>query len=432
MKIRRELLIAVAAVALNALLGAFLLVAGAPGGAADIPATKRSADVKDVDSVPFLNAEGKEVYKKWTFRSYNRAFAINPQNGNWGVFPDDDDVFKMLQGGPGSEAVQRTLLHFAIQDALNRCQKQAGDKCFIYAQNGDVVWDGRVPQSTGIAQTPPAPAAADRERLAQERPAKAEDEPRGQALQARTDEQRNAAKPAAGRANRRALVFGNDTYKFVPGLNNARADARAIAAALAGLGYSVRAHFDLGERDMKKALRDFTGAIAGGDEVVFYFAGHGVQIGSANYLLPVDIRADDAASVRDESIPLQRVLDDLADAKARLALTIIDACRDNPFRGSGRAIGGRGLAPPSAATGQMVMYSAGVGQQALDRLGPGDDSPNGLFTRVLLKHVQRKGITVDRIMRDIRAEVVDLAKSAGHDQVPAIYDQVVGDFYFVQ
>jgi uncharacterized caspase-like protein len=262
--------------------------------------------------------------------------------------------------------------------------------------------------------------------------AKAADERRRQALQAQAEEQRNPAKPAAARANRRALVFGNDTYKFVPGLNNARADARAIAAALTSLGYSVRAHFDLGERDMKKAIRDFTGTIAGGDEVVFFFAGHGVQIGSANYLLPVDIRADDAASVRDESIPLQRVLDDLADAKARLALTIIDACRDNPFRGSGRAIGGRGLAPPSAATGQMVMFSAGVGQQAMDKLGPGDDSPNGLFTRVLLKHVQRKGITVDRIMRDIRSEVVDLAKSAGHDQVPAIYDQVVGDYYFVQ
>ena len=432
MTTRRELLSALAAATLNALLGAFLLVTGAPASAADVPAPQRSADVKSVDSVPFLNAEGKEAYKKWVFRSYNRAFAINPQNGNWGVFPDDNDVFIMQHGGPGAEAMQRTLLHFAIQDALSRCQKQAGDKCFIYAQNGDVVWDGRAPPSTGVAQSPSRPPAADDSRLLHEQLAKAADERRRQALQAQAEEQRNPAKPAAARANRRALVFGNDTYKFVPVLNNARADARAIAAMLTSLGYSVRAYYDLGERDMKKAMRDFTSTIAGGDEVVFFFAGHGVQIGSANYLLPVDIRADDSVSVRDESIPLQRVLDDLADAKARLALTIIDACRDNPFRGTGRAIGGRGLAPPSAATGQMVMFSAGVGQQAMDKLGPGDDSPNGLFTRVLLKHVQRKGITVDRIMRDIRSEVVDLAKSAGHDQVPAIYDQVVGDFYFIQ
>jgi len=414
-----------------AALAAQIAQVDAPNRTAAVQAPQKPRDVKDIDAVPFLTAEGKEAYKKWTFRSYNRAFAINPQNGNWGVFPDDDDVFKMQQGGPGAEAMLRTLLHFAIQDALSRCQKQAGDKCFIYAQNGDVVWDGRAPQPAIVAQSPPIPAAADEERLAQERPAKAEDERRQQALQTRTEEQRKV-KAAAPGANRRALVFGNDTYKYVPELKNARADAQAVAAALTGLGYSVSAHFDLGERDMKKAIRDFAGAIAGGDEVVFYFAGHGVQIGSANYRLPVDIRADDAASVRDESIPLQRVLDDLADAKARLALTIIDACRDNPFKGSGRAIGGRGLAPTSAATGQMIMFSAGVGQQAMDRLGPDDDAPNGLFTRVLLKHVKRKGVTVDRIMRDIRSEVVALAKSAGHDQVPAIYDQVVGDFYFAQ
>jgi hypothetical protein len=301
----------------------------------------------------------------------------------------------------------------------------------VYAQNGDVVWRGPVAAPAAVAQSSSSPSAANPQIVATERVTQATEQSRAQASPSRSEEPRKAL-PAGVVVKRRALIFGNDSYKFVPGLSNARADARAIATALTGLGYAVRTHFDLGERDMKKAIRDFVGTIAGGDEVVFYFAGHGVQIGSANYLLPVDIRADDSASVRDESIPLQRVLDDLADAKARLTLTIIDACRDNPFRGSGRAIGGRGLAPTSAATGQMIMFSAGVGQQAMDKLGPADDSPNGLFTRVLLKHVQRKGITVDRIMRDIRSEVVTLAKSAGHEQVPAIYDQVVGDYYFAQ
>lgn len=39
---------------------------------------------------------------------------------------------------------------------------------------------------------------------------------------------------------------------------------------------------------------------------------------------------------------------------------------------------------------------------------------------------------VDRIMRDVRTEVNAIAKTVGHDQVPALYDQVVGDFYFSQ
>jgi hypothetical protein len=121
----------------------------------------------------------------------------------------------------------------------------------------------------------------------------------------------------------------------------------------------------------------------------------------------------------------------MSDKKAKLTLAMIDACRDNPFKTAGRrAIGGRGLAPTTAATGQMVIFSAGTGQQALDRLGPTDKSKNGLFTRIFIKEMQKPGLTVDRVLRNVRNEVVELAKSVGHEQVPAIYDQVVGDFYF--
>ena len=402
----------------TSLLAALVCAASAAAPAADSP-----RNVKDVDAVPYLNAAGKEAYRKWTFSPYNRAFAINPANGNWGVFPNDDDLFRMQQVGAGPEALRRQAMRYAIEDALNRCQKQAGDKCFIYAQNGDVVWTGGAAPPAGVAQSPPVPAAAP-----QAQPPVAAAEPRQPDPQAKPAAPRQPA-AAVPASSRKALVFGNDRYQNITGLTNARMDARSIAAALADLGFSVHAHFDLGERDMKKAIRDFTASINGGDEVVFFFAGHGVQIGSANYLLPVDIRAENAASVRDEAIALQRVLDDLGEARARLTLAVIDACRDNPFKGSGRAIGGSGLAPTSPATGQMIMFSAGAGQQAMDRLGPEDNSPNGLFTRVFLKHLKEKGVSVDRMMREIRAEVVALAKSAGHDQVPAIYDQVVGDFY---
>jgi len=159
-----------------------------------------------------------------------------------------------------------------------------------------------------------------------------------------------------------------------------------------------------------------------------------VQIGGANYLLPIDIGAEDASAVRDEAIPLQRILDDLAEARARFTLAIVDACRDNPFAGTGtgRMIAARGLAPTSAASGQMIMFSAGSGQQALDRVGPSDASPNGLFTRVLLRYMMQKNVPVDRILRQVRAEVVEIANSVGHEQVPALYDQAIGEFYFAR
>lgn len=239
-----------------------------------------------------------------------------------------------------------------------------------------------------------------------------------------------AVKAAQGDGKRIALVIGNDSYQRVDKLKNARADARAMARALEDAGFRVTLRLDAGEKQMKESMRLFKGQISGGDEAVFFFSGHGVQLGAANYLLPTDIVGESEDQIKDDAMPLQRVLDDLQDQKARFSLAIVDACRNNPFRSAGRAIGGRGLAPTSAATGQMVLYSAGAGQQALDRLGDNDSNINGLFTRVFLKEMTKPGIPVDKVLRNVREEVVRLAKSVGHEQVPALYDQSLGEFYF--
>ncbi len=231
-------------------------------------------------------------------------------------------------------------------------------------------------------------------------------------------------------ANRKALIIGNDNYKNVSKLNNATSDAKAMSTALTALGFKVTMFLDIDEKAFKQALREFKMSIQGGDEVLVFFAGHGVQLGATNYLLPTDIKGDNEEQVKDEAIQLQRILDDLQERKAKFSLAIIDACRDNPFKGSGRALGGRGLAPTTAATGQMVMFSAGSGQQALDKLGQNDKDKNGLFTRVLLKEMNKPGIPVDRVLRNVRNEVVALAKSVGHEQTPALYDQAVGEFFF--
>jgi len=198
------------------------------------------------------------------------------------------------------------------------------------------------------------------------------------------------------------------------------------------LGYKVTLKLDVTQKQFKSELRSFKNQVSSGDEVAIFYAGHGVQIASTNYLLPVDISAQNEEEVRDDGVSLQRLLDDMNEKNAKFTLAMIDACRDNPFKGPGRALGSRGLAPTTAATGQMIVFSAGTGQQALDKLGPSDKSKNGLFTRVFVKEMQKPGISVDRVVRNVRSEVVALAKSVGHDQVPAIYDQVVGEFYFKQ
>jgi hypothetical protein len=239
-------------------------------------------------------------------------------------------------------------------------------------------------------------------------------------------------KPLPIFANRKALVIGNDGYKFVSKLLNAKEDANAIAENLTKVGYKVTLKLDQTEKEMKASLRNFKAQVEAGDEVAFFYAGHGVQLANTNYLLPIDVAGEGEEQIKDEAISLQRILDDMSDKKVKFTLAMIDACRDNPFKSSGRSIGGgaRGLAPTTAATGQMVVFSAGTGQQALDKLGPNDKDKNGLFTRLFIKEMQKTGITIDQLVRSVRNEVVTTAKSIGHDQVPAIYDQVVGEFYF--
>lgn len=240
-----------------------------------------------------------------------------------------------------------------------------------------------------------------------------------------------ALRPMPPNPRRKALVIGNNGYEHVARLDNAQTDALAIADALQTVGFQVTVGRDLSERRMKEVLRQFRQTVQGGDEVVVYFAGHGVQLANTNYLLPVDIRGQNEEEVKDESIPLQRILDDMQERRAGFMLAIIDACRDNPFRVATRAARSRGLAPTSAATGQMIIFSAGTGQQALDKLGNNDTERNGLFTRLLLREMKKPGQPIDRIVRSVRTEVARLAKTVGHEQTPAVYDQTLGDFYFI-
>ncbi len=246
------------------------------------------------------------------------------------------------------------------------------------------------------------------------------------------------AKPAIDRSiriptlpHKKALVIGNDTYEFVAKLYNARSDAQAMAKSLSDLGYQVTLKTDLTEKGMRAAVRQFKESVNSGDEVLFFYAGHGLQLAGTNYLLPTDIRGESEDQVKDDAMQLQRLLDDMSEKNAKFTLALIDACRDNPFPRRGRAIGGRGLAPTTAASGQMIIFSAGSGQQALDRVGPNDKNPNGLFTRILLEEMYAPGTRVDNVVREVRKKVVETARSVGHEQVPAIYDQVVGDFYFI-
>jgi formylglycine-generating enzyme required for sulfatase activity len=80
----------------------------------------------------------------------------------------------------------------------------------------------------------------------------------------------------------------------------------------------------------------------------------------------------------------------------------------------------------------MIVFSAGAGQQALDKLGNQDTDENGVFTRVFLQEMQQPGLEIHQLLRNVRSRVVQITKSVNHDQMPSLYDQTVGDFYFYE
>lgn len=92
-------------------------------------------------------------------------------------------------------------------------------------------------------------------------------------------------------AVRLALVVGNDSYTQVSALKNAGNDARLMASALRAGGFEVSDHYNLDSNRLYEVVDTFEKRIQKGDEVVFYFSGHGVQLESSQMLLPTDIQA---------------------------------------------------------------------------------------------------------------------------------------------
>jgi formylglycine-generating enzyme required for sulfatase activity len=232
-----------------------------------------------------------------------------------------------------------------------------------------------------------------------------------------------------------ALVIGIDKYDNLgpsAQLRKARSDAAAVARVLRDLGFDVIAKEDVTRSAFNGHWQDFLNKLTPGDTAAFYFAGHGVEFGGRSYLLPRDVpnlKPGRDELLRREALSLQEFLADLREKGARLNLVILDACRDNPFEQvAGRSVGSRrGLAvtePPPEGT--FIMYSAGAGESALDRLDDADGDPNSVYTRNLLPLLKTRGSTLTEVAEQVRVAVRQIAATVQHRQTPAYYNQVLG------
>lgn len=248
----------------------------------------------------------------------------------------------------------------------------------------------------------------------------------------------------ASQGRRVALVIGNSAYQNVPALANPQKDATAVAATLRSVGFEVTMSNDASREKMIGSLRDFANEAEKSDWAVVYYAGHGMEVGGVNYLVPVDARIAVDRDIQYEAVPLSQVLN-AADTARKIKLVMLDACRDNPFTPrktvapeavaaaastagapiTTRSSHGRGLAEVKVAGATLVVYAAKDGQVALD--GEGGNSP---FAVAVVQRVATPGVEINKTFRLVRDDVMEA--TAGR-QEPYTYGSLPGkeDFFFV-
>lgn len=227
---------------------------------------------------------------------------------------------------------------------------------------------------------------------------------------------------------RHALIIGNSDYRHIDRLRNTANDASAIAAKLAALGYAVDLQLNAGLPEMTRAIGDWVRRLSldRSHEGFFWYAGHGIQVGGENYLLPVDIAADDEAGIMYGSYPLGRLLLSLEQtARNKLNVVVLDACRDNPFRnlpGGSRGLS-RGFVtvehPPQDI---FIMFSTAPGTVAADGAGGG----NSPFTEAFLRYMDSGEILP--VMAGLVAR--ETMRITGGKQRPYQNGSIVSDLYY--
>jgi len=222
-----------------------------------------------------------------------------------------------------------------------------------------------------------------------------------------------------------ALAIGNSNYENVPKLPNPSRDAIAIGQMLRDAHFdNVDVIINASNQELKRALRKFESDADQADIAVIYYAGHGLEIGGINYLIPVDARLASDRDAEDEAVRLDRVISS-ADSASKLRVIILDACRDNPFtllmkqpRKGGRAVSsGLGKTEPTS-TDTLIAYAAKAGSTAED--GDGQHSP---FTAAILKSLTIPGLDIRLAFGRVKDEVM---RVTGSRQEPFVYGSLGG------
>jgi hypothetical protein len=221
--------------------------------------------------------------------------------------------------------------------------------------------------------------------------------------------------------DRVAFIIGNGGYPKSLALKNPLNDATAIEKQLSGLGFESKSYKDLKVAEVSGLRQQMESRIKRNTVLFFYYAGHGVQIDGRNYLLPVDATLNDGDKASQESLYLGDVLHAIERMRPKIAVVILDACRDNPFKDQKNYPAAKqGLARVDPPTSTVVFYATRPGGTAQD----GDDE-NGVFTKALLQEIAKPEQPLEVLFRRVSTAVY---KNTRGEQEPWIEGVIREEF----
>lgn len=237
-----------------------------------------------------------------------------------------------------------------------------------------------------------------------------------------------AAPPANAAPAKYALIIGNSNYQSgKSSLKNPANDAKLMAQSLQKLGFDIQQFTDLNKAGMVTAVQAFADRLPQGATSVVFYSGHGMQIGGASYLLPVDMALTSETAVALRAYPLKKLLERVSASKSSVNIVILDACRDNPFQPMPavryRNFRNLGLGPVVAPRGTFVAYSTSPGQLAADGAGA-----NSVYTSTLASALLEPQVPLQTIFKKVGDQV---RKKTMDDQIPWFESSINEDYYFL-
>ncbi|HXH16353.1 MAG TPA: caspase family protein [Sphingomonas sp.] len=240
-------------------------------------------------------------------------------------------------------------------------------------------------------------------------------------------------------AARRALLIGVADYRNVTKLRNPQIDVENMSTKLASAGYLIS---DVKDPDTTRdailaAIDTFLNTIDRGDEVVIFYSGHGVDVNGQNMFVPIDSPAavdiNTPYLLGQKLIAMRPLMEQIEDREPAMQVWILDACRDNPYAGSSKALTEQGgLRDFGNRTNSYVFFATKYGQVARDTL-PKDNLSMRLgspFSRVFVAMFDAwKAQPVNLFASALRRGVVDLVKP--DPQWPVFEDGVLDQWCFV-